>query len=78
MKSSNVLKKYEITQCALYKCKSKRRLEKLLFLEQGAIKNINNIINYHSFEIDKKDSIEKRKILVPDKNLKIIIEVFIC
>ena len=72
MKSSNVLKKYEITQCALYKCKSKRRLEKLLLLEQGAIKNINNIINYHSFEIDKKGSMEKRKILAPDKNLKII------
>ena len=49
-------RKYDITQCALYKCRNKNRLEKLLCLESGGLKQINTIIRYHSFEIDKKQS----------------------
>lgn len=63
-------KKYDITQCALYKCRNKHRLEHILCLEAGDLKQIHRIIDYHSFEIDKKRSTEKRKITAPDKTLK--------
>jgi len=66
------LKKYDITQCALYKCRSKNRLERLLCLETGGLRQIHSIIGYHSFEIEKKHSAEKRKITAPDKTLKAI------
>ena len=54
MKNKTPIKKYDITQCALYKCRTKRRLERLLCLEAGGLKVIDTIIGYHSFEIDKK------------------------
>lgn len=63
-------KKYDITQCALYKCSNKRRLEKILRLDDGELKKINDMIRYHSFHIDKKDSKEKRQIMAPDYELK--------
>lgn len=65
-------KKYDITQCALYKCRNKRRLEHLLQLEPGGLKRIDEIIGYHSFQIDKKNSSEKRKIMAPDRTLKLV------
>ena len=72
MKNKVPLKKYDITQCALYKCRTKKRLEHLLCLESGGLKMIDNIIGYHKFEIDKKHSHEKREITAPDKTLKAI------
>lgn len=72
MKNKAPLKKYDITQCALYKCRTKKRLEHLLCLEPGGLKMIDNIIGYHKFEIDKKHSKEKREITAPDKTLKAI------
>lgn len=71
------LPKYNITQCALYKCNSKKRLEHLLCIEPGGLKIISGIISYHSFEIDKKHTsktqiVEKRKITAPDKTLKLV------
>ena len=48
------IKRYSIDQCALYKCRSKRRLEQLLCIEAGGLKEIENIISYHSFDTDKK------------------------
>lgn len=63
-------KKYDMTQCALYKCGSKKRLEHLLCLEEGNLKLLQNIISYHSFQIDKKNSKEKRNITAPDRTLK--------
>lgn len=72
MKNKVPLKKYDITQCALYKCRTKKRLEHLLCLEPGGLKMIDNIIGYHKFEIDKKHSNEKREITAPDKTLKAI------
>lgn len=72
MKNKPPIKKYNITQCALYKCRSKRRLEHLLCLEPGGLKAIGTIIEYHSFKIDKKHSQEKREITAPDKTLKFI------
>lgn len=65
-------RKYDITQCALYKCRNKNRLEQLLCLESGGLKQINTIIRYHSFEIDKKHSSEKRKITAPNSTLKLV------
>lgn len=72
MKNKTPIKKYDITQCALYKCRTKRRLERLLCLEAGGIKIIDTIIRYHSFEINKKNSQEKRQITAPDKTLKLV------
>lgn len=64
------LKKYDITQCALYKCQNKRRLEHLLNMKKGDLKGIINVISYHSFEIDKKNTDKKRKITSPNYKLK--------
>lgn len=72
MKNKAPIRKYDITQCALYKCRTKKRLERLLHLEPGDLKTINSIIKYHKFEIDKKNSKEKREITAPDKMLKAI------
>ena len=55
MKNKVPIKKYDITQCALYKCRTKRRLEYLLCLDLGGLKMIDSIIGYHKFEIDKND-----------------------
>lgn len=72
MKNKAPIRKYDITQCALYKCRTKKRLEHLLCLEPGGLKIIDSIIGYHKFEIDKKHSNEKREITAPDKILKAI------
>ena len=72
MKNKVPIKKYDITQCALYKCRTKKRLEYLLRLDPGGLKMIDGIIGYHKFEIDKKHSDEKREITAPDKTLKAI------
>lgn len=72
MKNKIPLRKYDITQCALYKCRTKKRLEHLLNLEPGGLKMIDNIIGYHEFEISKKHSNEKRGITAPGKTLKAI------
>lgn len=67
--------KYDITQCALYKCSNKKKLERLLCIEPGGLKVVSSIISYHSFEIDKKctsktQKAEKRQITAPDRILK--------
>ena len=72
MKNKAPIRKYDITQCALYKCRTKKRLEHLLCLEPGSLKIIDSIIGYHKFEIDKKHSNERREITAPDKILKAI------
>lgn len=64
--------RYPIDQCALYKCKTRKQLESLLTIEPGGLKNIQHAIKYRSFEIDKKNSDEKRKIKAPDKTLKAV------
>lgn len=63
-------KKYPLNQCALYKCNSKRKLENALTIEAGQLKLINSVIKYSHFEIDKKDSTEKRQITAPKYTLK--------
>lgn len=64
-------KKYDVTQCALYKCSNKKRLEHLLCLETGNLPLVQEeVISYHSFQIDKKHSTEKRDITAPDRTLK--------
>lgn len=64
--------KYPTNQCALYKCNSKRKLESLLTIEPGDLKNIQYAIQYRSFEIDKKNTNEKRKITAPAKTIKAV------
>lgn len=64
--------KYPIHQCALYKCKSKKKLESLLTIEPGDLRNIQHAIKYHSFDIDKKNSAEKRRITAPERTLKAV------
>jgi len=66
------IKKHDVNQCALYKCQNKRRLEKLLNLQKYDLDKISKIIDYHSFQIDKKDANEKRDITAPCLDLKLI------
>lgn len=63
-------KKYPLNQCALYKCNSKRKLEHLLTIVPGQLKLVYTEIRYSNFEIDKKDSNEKRQITAPKHILK--------
>ena len=39
--------RYPLNQCALFKCSSKRRLESLLFLKQGYLKNLQSLYQYY-------------------------------
>lgn len=66
------IKRYDVTQCALYKCGNKRRLEYLLNLKKYDLNRINSIIKYNQFQRDKKGTDEKRDILAPCRNLKLI------
>jgi len=66
-----MVKKYPIEQSALYKCRSLRRLNALLFLDIDS-KQIADIKKYYCFEINKKDGIAKRKITAPTKKLKTV------
>ncbi len=63
-------KRYDITQCALYKCTNQRRLEGLLGLGKYDLNHIQKVIEYHSFEIDKKGTTEKREITAPKFTIK--------
>lgn len=72
---SKEVKRYNIDQCALYKCRRKRRLEQLLCIEPGGLKEIENVISYHAFDMDKKCTkkgqvAEKRRITAPNNILK--------
>lgn len=62
--------KYDITQCALYKMKSSKKLKKILRINEEEYEDILSIVHYHSFQIDKRDSAEKRNITAPDKRIK--------
>lgn len=64
------LKKYDINQCLLYKCNSPRNLKKALKLTDEEYKDIVKLVKYHKFQIDKKDSVEKRNITAPDRRIK--------
>lgn len=65
-------KRYDITQCSLYKCKSKKRAMKLLRINENEFLEINKIVKYYSFQIDKKDEVEKRCITAPEHRIKAI------
>ena len=62
--------KYDITQCALYKKKSSKQLKKILCITKREHEDILSIVHYYSFQIDKKDSTEKRNITALDKKIK--------
>ena len=76
-------KKYPINQCALYKCRNKRLLEKFLTLQKYDLDRISNILEYHKFQISKKKSpkqistpknieVKKRDITAPCLDLKLL------
>ncbi len=64
------LKKYNINQCALYKCKSLNRLKNILLLNSEQLEGIEADISYKQFHIAKKDSGEKRQITAPNPRIK--------
>ncbi|RFZ78560.1 RNA-directed DNA polymerase [Lacrimispora amygdalina] len=68
----NKWKKYDITQCAFYKCNSPKNLKRILQIKDEEYNDIFSIVKYHGFSIDKKDGIEKRNITAPDKRIKAI------
>lgn len=64
--------RYDINQCSLYKCISKKKLISLLKINNEIYENIDSIIKYHTFSIPKKSSAEERIITAPCDSLKII------
>lgn len=58
------LKKYDINQCALYKCSNRRRLESLLNMERYSLEKKERVIKFYSFNIFKDDG-TKREINAP-------------
>lgn len=72
MRNKKKLTAYSVTQCALYKCKSKKRLAKLLFM---SLNDLNSLIYdidncYYYFTMNKDGSNEKRGITAPKEKLK--------
>ncbi len=65
-------RRYNINQCALYKCKSKQRLIKILQISDEQIYDLESIIKYKSFSIPKKNSLEMRNITAPYEKIKYI------
>ena len=56
------IKRYSIDQCALCKCRSKRRLEQLLCIEAGGLKEIENIISFHIIHLTRiRNALKKAK-----------------
>lgn len=64
------IKRYDITQCALYKCKSSNKLKRILKISDEEYENINDYIKYYKFDINKKDNSEKREITAPNVRIK--------
>ena len=63
-------RKYDITQCAMYKCNSPQKLQHILRIKDEEYSDIMSIVKYYGFQINKKDSVEKRNITAPDKRIK--------
>lgn len=63
-------KKYDITQCALYKCRGLNTLSKELGMSKKEIDDISGLIKYKTFDKNKKDSRERRHIYAPYERLK--------
>lgn len=61
--------KYNINQCALYKCRNKRRLADLLFVNPRTLDKIVKNTNYYNFSLKKKDG-GNRTITAPYNELK--------
>lgn len=64
-----VKKRYNINQCALYKCGNQRRLAQILHITDKELSKIHELIRYYSFKQDKKDG-DKRLITAPNYALK--------
>lgn len=62
--------RYPITQCALYKCKSKKKLAFFLNSSIPELREIQRTPEYHTFTIDKQNSTDKREISAPSAPLK--------
>ena len=62
-------KKYDLNQCALYKCSNQRRLERLLFMEKYSLDKLHKLIHYYKFFQVKKDG-SPREINAPRDELK--------
>lgn len=75
------MRKYSLNQCALYKCRSKRRLAEILRISIDDLHHIRNLIQYYTFSRDKKDG-DQRIITAPRDNLKKIqkriLRLFVC
>ena len=54
--------KYDITQCALYKIKSSKQLQKVLCINKTEHEDILSIVHYFSFQIDKR-IVQRRELL---------------
>lgn len=63
-------KRYPLNQCALYKCKSKKKLATYMGTDLCEMKMILDTMEYNFFQIPKKNGIDMRDITSPCKTLK--------
>ena len=63
-------KKYPLNQCALYKCRTKKKLAVYMGTDLCEIRMILDTMKYHSFQIPKKNGIDMRNITSPCHTLK--------
>jgi hypothetical protein len=63
------IKKYDLDQCVIYKCRNKRKLEEYLLLKRYDLEHLDRLQKYHSFSISKEDG-GKRDITAPNNKLK--------
>ena len=54
----------------MYKEKSYKHLTKILYITEKEFKNIHSVIHYHTFQINKNNSTDKRTIMTPNERLK--------
>lgn len=67
---NNHEKKYPLNQCALYRCRSKKKLARFLNTDLNEVRIIIDTAHYDEFDIPKKDSHELRRISSPNSALK--------
>ena len=66
---TKTFKKYDVTQCVLYKCRNKRRLEGILQIKKYDLDKLAKTVRYYTFYKNKQDG-GSREINAPELNLK--------
>ena len=66
---TKTFKKYDVTQCVLYKCRNKRKLADILQINNCDLNKLSKSVRYYTFYKNKQDG-SSREINAPELNLK--------